>query len=364
MSSGRPELSLKGRALRLLSMREHSRLELERKLSSHETREGELAEALDALTARGFISDERVADSLLHRRAGKLGASRVKAELQAKGLDEAVVREALSNAVRHSGADTVGVEISVDDNLTIVVTDSYRALFEISHLGNEKKWCVIRVADRTIVHEGFASVDDAQIARRMADRLSLIRRQPAVIHDWWGEVDESEAADAAQAMAPPLGARAAAGQRGGYSAGHCAARNADDRAGPSRGDRHRAGDQGATHRSRCAGQRNRSGAAAHRAPRAGARASDGDGHRASHHRPACACGRAGGEGTAHRGAGVGRLRPGTSRAAAVIGARERFGHAVLVRSRRQLWVAPGHPLARMRSPSLADVAAWSAEIAD
>jgi DNA-binding transcriptional LysR family regulator len=37
---------------------------------------------------------------------------------------------------------------------------------------------------------------------------------------------------------------------------------------------------------------------------------------------------------------------------------ERFGHAVLVRSRRQLWVAPGHPLARLRSPSLADVAAY------
>lgn len=93
----RPELSLKGRALRLLSMREHSRLELERKLSSHETREGELAEALDALTARGFISDERVADSLLHRRAAKLGSSRIKAELQAKGLDDAVVREAVES---------------------------------------------------------------------------------------------------------------------------------------------------------------------------------------------------------------------------------------------------------------------------
>ena len=92
---GRPEPSLKARALRLLSLREHSRLELERKLREHETREGELAEALDALAARGFISDERVADSVLHRRAGKLGASRVKAELQAKGLDDAVVREAV-----------------------------------------------------------------------------------------------------------------------------------------------------------------------------------------------------------------------------------------------------------------------------
>ncbi len=33
-----------------------------------------------------------------------------------------------------------------------------------------------------------------------------------------------------------------------------------------------------------------------------------------------------------------------------------FGHAVLVRSRRQLWVAPTHPLAQIRSPSLADIA--------
>ena len=34
----------------------------------------------------------------------------------------------------------------------------------------------------------------------------------------------------------------------------------------------------------------------------------------------------------------------------------RFAHAVLVRSRRQLWVAPGHPLARLTSPSLKDIA--------
>lgn len=35
---------------------------------------------------------------------------------------------------------------------------------------------------------------------------------------------------------------------------------------------------------------------------------------------------------------------------------QRFEHAVLVRSRRQLWVAPGHPLARLASPSLKDIA--------
>jgi DNA-binding transcriptional LysR family regulator len=36
----------------------------------------------------------------------------------------------------------------------------------------------------------------------------------------------------------------------------------------------------------------------------------------------------------------------------------RFGHAVLVRSRRQLWVAPSHPLAQLGSPSLADIARY------
>jgi DNA-binding transcriptional LysR family regulator len=34
----------------------------------------------------------------------------------------------------------------------------------------------------------------------------------------------------------------------------------------------------------------------------------------------------------------------------------RFGHAILIRSRRQLWVAPAHPLAAISSPSLGDIA--------
>lgn len=92
-SGGRPPLSLKGRALRLLAQREHSRFELERKLRPHEQHEGEMQQALDTLQAKGYINDERVADSVVHRRANKLGTNRVKAELQAKGLDEAVVRE-------------------------------------------------------------------------------------------------------------------------------------------------------------------------------------------------------------------------------------------------------------------------------
>ncbi len=82
----KPEPSLKSRALRLLAGREYSRVELERKLGEHEKEPGELAAALDALAAKGFINEARVMESLLHRRSAKLGNARVMAELRAKGV--------------------------------------------------------------------------------------------------------------------------------------------------------------------------------------------------------------------------------------------------------------------------------------
>jgi len=89
------QLSLKGRALRLLGTREHSRAELERKLAPHEDEPGQLAQILDDLQAKGFIDEQRVVDSVLHRRAPRLGAARVKQELQAKGLPAPLVAEAV-----------------------------------------------------------------------------------------------------------------------------------------------------------------------------------------------------------------------------------------------------------------------------
>jgi len=90
------QLSLKGRALRLLGGREHSRVELERKLASHEQEPGQLRKVLDELQAKGFISDERVVESVINRRAAKLGAGRIRQELKAKGLDEELVGQAMA----------------------------------------------------------------------------------------------------------------------------------------------------------------------------------------------------------------------------------------------------------------------------
>ena len=89
------QLSLKGRALRLLSQREHSRQELERKLRPFEEEPGELLAALDFLQAKDFINAQRVVDSVVNRRASKLGAARIKQELQAKGIEGQAIQEAM-----------------------------------------------------------------------------------------------------------------------------------------------------------------------------------------------------------------------------------------------------------------------------
>ena len=96
MASSLNQLSLKGRALRLLSGREHSRAELEKRLAEHESAPGELAAMLDELQAKGFISEQRVVESVIHRKAGKLGAARIRQELNAKGLDREMVAEAVA----------------------------------------------------------------------------------------------------------------------------------------------------------------------------------------------------------------------------------------------------------------------------
>jgi regulatory protein len=93
--SPRP-VSLKGRALRMLSRREHTRTELERKLGPHETQAGELAQVLDDLQAKGFISEARVVESLVNQRAARFGLARLRQEMQQKGVSDEAQQEALA----------------------------------------------------------------------------------------------------------------------------------------------------------------------------------------------------------------------------------------------------------------------------
>lgn len=89
----RPAISLKGRALRYLSAREHSRLELARKLAPY-AQEGDDVEAvLDALEAAKFLSAERFSESLVHRRSARFGNGRILAELQSHGIEGEAIQE-------------------------------------------------------------------------------------------------------------------------------------------------------------------------------------------------------------------------------------------------------------------------------
>jgi regulatory protein len=97
MNRAKPAPSLKARALRLLAQREHSRLELERKLSPHETEPGTLAQALDWLQAKGFINETRVADSVVQRKAARMGTARIAQELTQKGLSQELVQNTVAD---------------------------------------------------------------------------------------------------------------------------------------------------------------------------------------------------------------------------------------------------------------------------
>jgi len=95
------ERSLKARAVDLLSRREHSRLELGRKLARYATDPSEVDVVLFDLESQGLLSNDRFANSLVHRRAGKLGTSRIVQELRQHGVSAEQVAE-LRTSLRES----------------------------------------------------------------------------------------------------------------------------------------------------------------------------------------------------------------------------------------------------------------------
>jgi regulatory protein len=94
---GFAKLSLKGRALKYLAAREHSRPELERKLAEHEEEPGQIARVLDELEAKGLLSQARFIESLVHRKAARFGTARLRQELQRHGLDADILGDALDS---------------------------------------------------------------------------------------------------------------------------------------------------------------------------------------------------------------------------------------------------------------------------
>jgi len=89
------EPSLRQRALGFLARREYSRLELKRKLAPHAEDEGELESLLEDFQKRGWLSEERYTEQIIHARRGKYGTQRIVQELREKGVGEEAISAAL-----------------------------------------------------------------------------------------------------------------------------------------------------------------------------------------------------------------------------------------------------------------------------
>lgn len=88
--------SLRGRALKLLARREHSRAELARKLAIHAEDPAEVERVLDDFERRGWLSESRVVEQLVHARRSRYGARRIERDLREKGISEEAVAVALA----------------------------------------------------------------------------------------------------------------------------------------------------------------------------------------------------------------------------------------------------------------------------
>ena len=89
--------SVKARAVSLLAQREYSRQELTDKLTAAQASPEEVEQALAQLEAKGLVDDARVVETLVNRRSGKLGATRLRQELQAKGVSAELVAETMAS---------------------------------------------------------------------------------------------------------------------------------------------------------------------------------------------------------------------------------------------------------------------------
>ena len=95
------EPSLKSRAMRFLAQREHTRVELRRKLAAR-AQEGEDVEVLlDELTQKGWLSDARFAEQAARAKARRFGPLKLAHYLKSRGVGE----EAMAAGLQRAGAD-------------------------------------------------------------------------------------------------------------------------------------------------------------------------------------------------------------------------------------------------------------------
>lgn len=74
-----------------MARREYTRHELTLKLAPHAESAAEIEQVLDDFTQRGWLSEQRAAEQMVHARRSRYGMARIRRDLEAKGVDAEVV---------------------------------------------------------------------------------------------------------------------------------------------------------------------------------------------------------------------------------------------------------------------------------
>jgi regulatory protein len=90
------EKSLRQRALEYLSKREYSAAELAQKLKGYADDADDIPALIADFRSRGWLSDARYAEQMVHARQAKFGKTRVAHELREKGVDDTLIAEAVA----------------------------------------------------------------------------------------------------------------------------------------------------------------------------------------------------------------------------------------------------------------------------
>ena len=82
----------------MLARREHTRAEMARRLSPHSESPEQIELLLDALVARGWLSEARFAESRANTLAGKFGSRKIEHDLRSRGVSAEVVEQTVERA--------------------------------------------------------------------------------------------------------------------------------------------------------------------------------------------------------------------------------------------------------------------------
>lgn len=88
--------SLRQRALEYLGKREYSCAELGQKLKAFAEETDDIPALLDDFKKRGWLSDARFAEQIIHARSHKFGSAKIARELREKGVADELIAEAVS----------------------------------------------------------------------------------------------------------------------------------------------------------------------------------------------------------------------------------------------------------------------------